>query len=164
MSRSFALVCFIAILALCCTHAHAREVSLFQQRMQLATNCVIDESSVIARLVGECEGEEFELTPEAYRSVKDRNGQVITSWEAFLQFRKEFKAPFFKKNIAREFFREYDLGVVYVWYTGSRVIKNEKLYKTNDECGFTYEVWDTKMPAPACVWQVLYVLKLRKAR
>ncbi len=135
-----------------------------EKRVSFGAGCIIEKSEIIAKLGGGCAENEFAPTNEGIRQLNiGRISYVIPSWETFGEFRNMyFRAAFFEK-ISEEFFQENSLGVVFVTYTGSLFIKNEKLYGPNDNCGFAYEVWDREMEAiPACLWWTLYIVKLKK--
>jgi hypothetical protein len=142
----------------------AKEWKDEEKKVSFGVGCIIEKSEIIAKLEGECAGNQFEPTDEGIRQLNaGRISHVIPSWETFGEFRKKyFRAAFFEK-ISMEFFQENSLGVVFVRYAGSRFIRNETLYGGNDNCGFAYEMWDREMEAiPACIWWTLYIVKLKR--
>lgn len=154
---------------LCSTNAVAglKEWKVQDDKIDLKLDCNIAKSAIIGRLKDDCGGENAEFTTTAKAIQESNKGHrlyVIDSWEDFIKFREGyFKSPFFMTKISKDFFKDNKLGVMFVTYTGLEFLKNEKLYKEKGHCRFVYETWNREAEeAPACIWQMLYVIKLNK--
>lgn len=147
--------------------AGLKEWKVQEDRVDLKSDCNIYKSTIIGRLKDDCGGgkSEFTATDKAIQeSNKGHRLYVIDSWEDFIKFRDGyFKSPFFMTKISKDFFKDNKLGVIFVIYTGLEFLKNEKLYKEKGHCRFVYETWNQEAEYPrACIWEMLYILKLRK--
>ena len=121
-------------------------------------------SEILIELKGGCSGSDFTKTEKGrIEHNNKRSTYVLSSWQEFVDFKgKYFQSSFFD-NFKAPYFIHHRLIVVDVSYTGNRFIKNEKIYQTDRECGFSYELWDRSLDGvTACSWESLYVIQLKK--
>jgi hypothetical protein len=118
----------------------------------------------MAKLEGACAGNQFEATDKAEdNSNQGKLSYVITSWQQFEQFKNEYFKSEYLNKIPKSYFKHNKLGVVFVIYTGSVFLHNERLYYSKDRCVLSYEIWDRKLAeVPACIWSKLYIVKFKK--
>ncbi|MFH2044044.1 MAG: hypothetical protein ABIK92_02740 [Pseudomonadota bacterium] len=125
-----------------------------------------EQCILLKKLIGPCEGKDFETTQKVRDNYNvGRTAYVVSNWKDFLQCQNDlFRAPFFEKEITKEFFEDNSLGVVFAVTAGSVYHKNEKVSIRDGKCIFSYETWSEKAegPVPACIWESLYVFKLKK--
>lgn len=135
-----------------------------EKKILFGSHFLLPGSEIMAKLQGECAGNQFEPTDKAIEnSNQGRVSYIIDSWQQLKRFRKAYFHSAYFEKVPEKFFNQNRLGVVFVVYTGSTFINNEKLYCDNKECGFSYEVWDREMKEiPACVWTTLYLVKLNE--
>jgi hypothetical protein len=150
------IICLIVLLP-ACVNEHRIEA----KKVDLNSNCELMKSEIIGKLSGECAGDEYKVAENRMIS-SDKEVYQIATWDEFLKFKKDRFTSNYFETISKDYFELNTLGVVLVTYGGSNFIKNEKLYKENNSCGFSYERWDRKMAeVPACVFGKLYVIKLK---
>lgn len=162
--NNFNISIIICLIVLFPVSLFGKEWKVEEKRIPFNCDCMLAKSEIMVGLKGDCAGNQFIPTDKANdNSNRGRISYVISTWQQFDQFKKNyFKAQYFNK-ISKSFFKYNNLGVVFVTYTGSLFIHNEKLYGSKHKCGFSYEIWDQKLDAvPACIWSILYIVKLKK--
>ena len=140
-----------------------------KNQVKFSCDCEMYASEILIGLRGGCPDGDFRTTEKGISVHKDNPVcYVLSSWEEFLDFKGKYFVSSFFDVFKKEYFYHHRLAVVLVKYSGNNFIKNEKLYKTNEECGFSYEIWDRKIwdgkqyIVSICARRTLYVIKLKR--
>ncbi len=151
----------IAILLISPITLLGEEWKVESKQFSFGCSCQKDASDILARLKSGLSGDRFYLTEEG--RLNNQVLFVLSSWQDYMEFNgKIFKSDFLD-TFEKEFFNDHRLAVVKVITTGTQFIKNDKLYKNNEGCGLSYEIWDKKSDFITFYAGVtLYVIQLKK--